>query len=353
MAGTFLIGETKVRPGVYYRREKIGATAAGATNGVLAALFQSNWGELNKVVSIDQTQLNELEDIFGDGSTIIREGLLGGAKTVLAIRVGSDDGVAAKVTLQTVPVEVDIVTPHELICNVEGEDAQQFDVPDNFDYDNFTARSGDVDIEPFITLGEGKITVSAQGISAVTGGKFKLNWNTHSTVTQAVDAVELSALHVGERNFTVSVRTNLITDKRQLLIYSGTDIYTTVNFDAGGRNPTPIYASLTTLSRLRARRLNHNPPKLQPVTARLKAKFRRLMRCCLRLKTCKVAFRNSRRRKCGRQRDKLSPRSQRSTNSSTKKSRLVRHRQLVEKQIAKRVHQYTAKNKCRARKQTS
>ena len=256
MAGTFLIGETKVRPGVYYRREKIGATAAGATNGVLAVLFQSNWGELNKVVSIDQTQMNELADIFGDGSTIIREGLLGGAKTVLAIRVGSDDGVAAKVTLQTVPTEVDVVTPHELICNVEGEDAQDFDVPDNFDYDNFTARSGDVDIEPFITLGEGKITVSAQGISAVTGGKFNLNWNTHSTVTKAVDAVELSALHVGERNFTVSVRTNLITDKRQLLIYSGTDVYATVNFDEGDDEAQNLVDALSGSKIFTARKLN-------------------------------------------------------------------------------------------------
>lgn len=183
MAGTFLIGETKIRPGVYYRREKIGATASGATNGVLAALFQSNWGELNKVVSVDQTQMNELDDIFGDGATIIREGLLGGAKTVLAIRVGSDDGLVGKVILKSTPTVVD-------------------------------------------------------------------------EQTVSTDLVELSALHVGERNFTVSVRTNLITDKRQLLIYSGTDIYATVNFDAGTDEAQNLVDALSGSKIFTARKLN-------------------------------------------------------------------------------------------------
>lgn len=41
--------------------------------------------------------------------------------------------------------------------------------------------------------------------------------------------MELSAACVGERDFTVSIRTNLITDKRQLLIYLGTDIFAAVN----------------------------------------------------------------------------------------------------------------------------
>lgn len=256
MAGTFLIGESKVRPGVYYRREKIGATVAGATNGVLACIFQSNWGALNKEVDVDQTQMNELEDLFGSGATIIREGLLGGAQTVRAVRVGSDDGEFASVTLQTTPVDVDVVTPRELICNISGEDAQDFDVPEDFDWDNFTARSGNVDLEPFIELGEGKITLSAQGVLAATGGSFKLNWNVTSIETRPVDAVEISAAYVGERNFTASIRTNLITDKRQLLIYSGTDIFAAVNFEAGDDEAQNLVDALKGNKLFNARKMN-------------------------------------------------------------------------------------------------
>lgn len=104
MAGTFLLGERKTRPGVYYRRERRGYTVEGATNGILAVIFQSNWGELNKVVDLDQTDLNNLSDLFGEGNGVdaIREGLLGGATTVRAIRVGSDTGTASKITLKAV-----------------------------------------------------------------------------------------------------------------------------------------------------------------------------------------------------------------------------------------------------------
>lgn len=155
MAGTFLIGEQKTRPGVYYRRERAGYSVEGATNGILACIFQSNWGPLNKEFDVDQTMLNDLEDYYGDGATIIREGLLGGATTVRCVRVG-EGGTCSSVILKTP------------------------------------------------TVGE----------------------------TAGTNAVEISAKYEGNRPFTVSVRTNLITDKRQLIIYDGTKVFETVEFDS-------------------------------------------------------------------------------------------------------------------------
>ncbi len=157
MAGTFLLGEQKVRPGTYFRRERAGYSVEGATNGVLAVLFQSNWGALNKNVDVDQTMLNELEDYYGDGAEIIREGLLGGAITVRCVRVGGNDGTCASVTLKT----------------VAGES------------------------------------------------------------TPAADAVKISAKYPGNRSFTASIRSDLVSGKRQLIIYDGTDIFSSVSFDTG------------------------------------------------------------------------------------------------------------------------
>lgn len=255
MAGTFLLGEKKVRPGVYFRREKIGATTAGATNGILAVLFQANFGALNKVVDLDVSQLNELEDLYGDGAEILREGFLGGAQVIRACRVGSDDGEVAKLTLKTVPTEVDITTPKELECTVTAT-VKTFDVPADFDYDNFTAKSSGVDIEPYITLGEGSITISDEGVSKLTDDKFKLNRNVLSTETQILDAVELSAAHVGNREFGVSVRTNLITDERQLLIYTGTEVYASFTFTAGDDEAQSLVDALSTSKLFNARKLN-------------------------------------------------------------------------------------------------
>lgn len=157
MSGTFTIGEKKVRPGTYFRRENAGGVeVAGATNGIVAAVFQSNWGPLNKEFYMDKTMLNNIKDYYGTGSgaEIIRQAFLGGAVTVRAVRVGSGDGAEQTVTLKT---------------------------------------SGD----------------------------------------SPADAVKLMTAYPTDRAFTVSVRTNLITDQRQLVIYDGTEVFEEFAFDAG------------------------------------------------------------------------------------------------------------------------
>ena len=153
MAGTFLLGEKKIRPGTYYRREKRGVALEGATNGYCAALYAGNWGELNRVVDLDPTMINNLEDYVGDAADFFREIFIGGATTVRAVRVGGDDGLSSEITLLD---------------------------------------------------------------------------------TNSVTAVKISAKYAGDREFSVSIRENLITDQKQCIIYDGTDIFTSFEFAAGG-----------------------------------------------------------------------------------------------------------------------
>lgn len=155
MSGIFSIGEKKVRPGVYYRRENVGGVdVVGATNGVGAALFASNWGPLNEVFELDVTMQNNLADWYGSGKgvDVLRELFKGGATTIRAVRVGGDDGAQAAITLK--------------------------DATDT-------------------------------------------------------DALTLTAMYPGKRDFTVSVRSDLATGKRKLIVYDGTEIFEQFTFDEG------------------------------------------------------------------------------------------------------------------------
>lgn len=205
MAGTFTIGERKTRPGVYYRRTNGGnVSTAGANNGVLACIFQSNWGELNKEVDLDVTMRNNLSDYFGDYTEILREGFIGGATTIRAVRVGGDDGEVSKIILKgTKTVEVDD------------------------DLDDSTDTS----------------TTSA---------------------TVEIDAVEISAAYVGDRKFTASVRTNLITDQRELLIYSGVEIFSRITFESGENEAENLVSAITSNENFDARLLENG--KLNDIT---------------------------------------------------------------------------------------
>ena len=176
MAGTFTIGERKVRPGVYFRRTNGGnVPLAGANNGVLACIFQTNWGELNKEVDLDITMQNDLSDYFGDYTEILREGFNGGATTIRAVRVGNDDGEVSKIILKGTTTSTDTST---------------------------------------------------------------------TTVTE-FDAVEISAAYVGDRKFSASVRTNLITDQRELIIYNGDVIFSRTTFEAGDNEAENLVSAMT------------------------------------------------------------------------------------------------------------
>ena len=90
MAGTFILGETKVRPGSYLKKKKKGGNAAaGIMNGVTAIIFKADFGPLNTAVELSAE--DGYEQTFGTGLTTdaIREAIAGGAKTIIACRVGN------------------------------------------------------------------------------------------------------------------------------------------------------------------------------------------------------------------------------------------------------------------------
>lgn len=100
MAGTFILGETKVRPGSYFNIQKKGGNAAASVmNGVTAVIFKSDFGPLNEAVELSAE--DGYESTFGDALTTdaLKEAFAGGAKTIIACRVGSG-GTAGNVALK-------------------------------------------------------------------------------------------------------------------------------------------------------------------------------------------------------------------------------------------------------------
>ena len=90
MAGTFILGETKVRPGTYFNIQKKGGNAAaGVMNGVTAVIFRADFGPLNEAIELSAE--DGYEGTFGTALTTdaMKEAIAGGAKTIIACRVGN------------------------------------------------------------------------------------------------------------------------------------------------------------------------------------------------------------------------------------------------------------------------
>jgi hypothetical protein len=99
MAETYIVGETKVRPGAYFNIQKTGTNAAASVvSGVTAVIFRSDFGPLNEAVEF--TADDGYADTFGTGGTTdaIQEAINGGAKTIIACRAGNG-GTPATITL--------------------------------------------------------------------------------------------------------------------------------------------------------------------------------------------------------------------------------------------------------------
>ncbi|MBQ8963045.1 MAG: phage tail sheath subtilisin-like domain-containing protein [Clostridia bacterium] len=115
MSGRYSNGETKTRPGIYFRQETDSVSALiGATNGVVAAAFRANWGPLGEVVTINTPA--EISEIFGDDSgensnvSILEKAFIGGASQIKAVRVGNG-GTLASITLKdNAATAADVVT---------------------------------------------------------------------------------------------------------------------------------------------------------------------------------------------------------------------------------------------------
>lgn len=94
MAGNFVVGENKVRPGIYFRTTTGGSLPqAGAVNGIVAVALKANWGPLGTVMNLSSP--SEIYDIFGDdaaaasNTALISKIFDGGAAVVKAVRVGT------------------------------------------------------------------------------------------------------------------------------------------------------------------------------------------------------------------------------------------------------------------------
>lgn len=90
MAGIFMIGETKVRPGGYFNINKKGdGSLSGAINGIVGVLFKSDWGPLNEAVEISVD--DGYYSTYGNGGSTDAIGLAfeGGAVTAVCCRVGN------------------------------------------------------------------------------------------------------------------------------------------------------------------------------------------------------------------------------------------------------------------------
>lgn len=100
MAGTFILGETKVRPGTYFNIQKKGGNAAaGVMNGVTAVIFRADFGSLNEAIELSAE--DGYEGTFGTALTTdaMKEAIAGGAKTIIACRVGNG-GTQGSIKLQ-------------------------------------------------------------------------------------------------------------------------------------------------------------------------------------------------------------------------------------------------------------
>ena len=85
MAGTFSVGESKTRPGVYHRRYSVGGgEVAGALNGVGMGIIRANWGPLNRAVAFEPS--TNVNAVFGSGNTedLITEMFSGGISCAAA-----------------------------------------------------------------------------------------------------------------------------------------------------------------------------------------------------------------------------------------------------------------------------
>ena len=112
MAGTFSIGQTKARPGIYWRRENAGGVSlAGAINGIGVGIIRANWGPLNKAVDFEPN--TDVKKIFGSGNTedLITEMFNGGISSGKFVRIGKGGTApSVKLTLKNGSTEAGTIT---------------------------------------------------------------------------------------------------------------------------------------------------------------------------------------------------------------------------------------------------
>lgn len=140
MGAIYTAGEQKVRPGVYRKYTKKGSgSIAGADDGKVAVLIQSNWGPIG-VVSMIESE-SAIADTYGTGGTVeIAKSIYNaGARTLYIARVGTGgtkgtleiaDNASAEVVTLTAKYEGDRAFSITIRDSLGDEKAREFIVYD-------------------------------------------------------------------------------------------------------------------------------------------------------------------------------------------------------------------------------
>ena len=101
MSGFYVIGEKKVRPGIYKRVTNTGgSTGDGTRDGICVAVVTGNWGPINEVNVISNgDDYTRLLGTSGSGYDVVTEMFAGGANSIVICRVGTG-GKEATLTLK-------------------------------------------------------------------------------------------------------------------------------------------------------------------------------------------------------------------------------------------------------------
>lgn len=210
MAGIFSDGVAQVRPGSYFNvSTSDGSSVVGAQDGIAAVVFSGTFGPLNEIREL--TGENEAYAIYGDGGQVdaVQLAFMGGAKKVLAIRVGNE-GTAAKAQLG----EIATIT-----ARYPG------------------TRSFSVTVKDSLTEENQKVVTFYAGSKVLEAYSIAKNGSTEGAALKA--AMEKSA------NFTVKVDTDgALPDVAQQAFTVGTDPTVTVDsYQAGFERLESVYCN--------------------------------------------------------------------------------------------------------------
>ena len=195
MARIWQLGVQEVRPGTYFRTSSGDVTAEGATNGIVALIYHGNWGPLNQVVDISPEDMNNLEEIVGTGTgyNAARQAFIGGAKMIRAVRAGSGGEKAQKTLMST--------ETQKTITNADG-------------------------------------TTTTQTIAPMA-------------------AVRIYAKYPGEWRFYITVKTDLVTGKKQILFYRNDKLIECIYYTGSADDATAATKAINSDSKyFTAKRMN-------------------------------------------------------------------------------------------------
>ncbi len=191
MSGTFVPGEIKIRPGNYVRYENAGANPqAAVVAGVVAAVFQADWGPLGSVHEIGSVA--EAEALYGKaGNTeILKYIKQGGATKIKAVRVGTGGTKGSLTIKDNASPAVDVVT---LTAKYEGARSMSATIRDSLTDTNkreLIVYAGSQEIERIaFTKGSSEITAIIAAVNAasvcLTAAKVADGSGTLAAITQS------------------------------------------------------------------------------------------------------------------------------------------------------------------------